>query len=83
VIGVSLCLSFAVAFMGEVLINKLLFHSFSFEKLIRIPLTKFNNVPFALEIVVLLGGYIISFVFTYIPLAMYKGFSLADELREN
>ena len=83
VIGVSLCLSFALAFMGEVLINKLLFHSFSFEKLIRIPLTKFNNVPFALEIVVLLGGYIISFVFTYIPLAMYKGFSLADELREN
>lgn len=83
VIGSSLCLSFVFAYFGEILINKTLFYLFSFNNLIDIPFIRYGNIPFAIEAIVMLGGYIISFLFTCLPLAIYKGFSLADELRES
>lgn len=83
VIGLSLCLSFFFAYFGEILINKTLFYLFSFNNLINIPFIRIGNIPFAIEAIVMLSGYIISFLFTCLPLAIYKGFSLADELRES
>ncbi len=83
IIFAAIIAAFAFAIFAQKIANDYFYKHFMFKNLIDIPLAAFMGRPFFLIFIVLSFGYVITLVFTYLPLRLYKGLSLADELREN
>jgi putative ABC transport system permease protein len=75
--------SIILAIMLTKLINPFLENNFMTKSLIKIPFNYFLGIPYGLIIFLLLISILMSFLFTSLPLSIYKGLSLADELRDN
>ncbi|MFA5421712.1 MAG: FtsX-like permease family protein [Bacilli bacterium] len=62
--------------------NLYFYEHFMFDGLIDIPFFSYRDIPMAIIIVLIIFAFITTSIFTLIPLSFYKGFSLADELRD-
>lgn len=66
----------------QMLLNRLFSSYYGLTNLFVIPYESFYNIPFLLPIGLLLIFLIISFLFVYIPISIYKSKTLSEELRD-
>lgn len=82
VIFVSLFVSIMLVKLFEGKINKFLYGKFSLNNLISVPFESFFSIPYGLIIILLLIFVVVSSIFVFLPMSIYRNRSLSDELRD-
>lgn len=93
VYNMHLIMNFLIIFFGYIFsivlavflqprLNKFLYEKFVLKDLINIPFKSFMKIPFGLPIFVMLLAMLCSFIFTLIPMMIYRKNSLTEELRD-
>ena len=79
---VSFCISLALLYPLQSLLNSIIMASFNLENLINTPIFNMYGVYFLLPLAVLLVALIVASLFLRVPMFFYRKISLTNELRD-
>lgn len=79
---VAFVISILISPLFEFVINLLIKRWIGFSSLIKIPLWKYNNIPFILPLIVLMLTLLVSFFSSAVPILLSKKISLKEELKD-
>ena len=66
----------------EILLNNYFYNILNIKNFIIFPYLSFNNIPFALPLLILLIALLITLIFTIGPLLLYRKINLSEELKD-
>ena len=82
ILCISLIIGSLFSFAVEILVNKIIYSNFLLENIISIPFKSFVGIPFGLIFLIFAVSYIVSALFTVLPIVFYKKINVAEELRD-
>ena len=82
IVIISIFLSILLSIPIQILLNNVIYNSYSLDNLIAIPFMRFFGIPFALPLTLSIVALLFSTLFTLTPMLIYRHISLSDELRD-